>query len=282
MNPFALELRRRREAAGYASARSFYRARGGSTIGCTYKAYLNLEAGRSVPQPALALRIAAALEVSGEPARAKAYVSAYLRGLVGRPELAGFLLRALGGEAGPAERSTPFQRASELGMQPKIVGLTRRQADRLCSDGDRYWCWSVLSDDGGLWTPAALARLLDAPERRIRTALESLSTAGLLAREGGRWRCEDAGKVFRFPRASLYVPDYRKALREHWVEMARRKGRPVLRRTTVVRASEAALRRAFGYLAQTVNGLHIYSVTEPSPDSALFVAQALVRRLASF
>lgn len=282
MNEFALELRRQREAEGFASARAFYKTRGGRTFGCTYKAYLNLEAGRSVPQPALALRIAAALGVSGEAARARAYVGAYLKALVGRPELAGFLLRALGAADSPESKSTPFQRASEMGAQGKIVPLTRRQADGLCADPDQYWAWGVVSDDGGRWTPAALAKLLDLPAGRTRSALEALVKLGLLSREGGSYFCGDAGKIFRFPRGSLYVPDYRKGLRAHWAAMAVRRGRTVLRRQVVLRASEAALRRSFAYLAQALNGVHIYSTIEPAPDTGLFLAQTVIRRQASF
>lgn len=282
MNEFALELGRQREAEGFASARAFYKARGGRTFGCTYKAYLNLEAGRSVPQPALALRIAAALGVSGEAARARAYVGAYLKALVGRPELAGFLLRALGAADSPESRSTPFQRASELGLQEKVVPLTRRQADGLCADADLYWAWGVLSDDEGRWAPAALAKLLQLPAGRTRSALEALVKLGLLRREDGSYFCEDAGKIFRFPRGSLYVPDYRKALRGHWTAMAARRGRSLLRRRIVLRASEAGLRRSFAYLAQAVNGFHIYSTIDPASDTGLFLAQAVVRRQASF
>ncbi|MBI4345956.1 MAG: hypothetical protein HY553_03820 [Elusimicrobia bacterium] len=279
MNDFALELKRQRESEGFSSARSFYRARGGPSLGCTYKAYLNIEAGRSVPQPALALRIAAVLGVSAETERARAYVSAYLRGLVGRHELGGFLLRALGSARGPAAKSTPFQRATDIGFEQKTIALTRRQADFFTADADRYWCWSVLSDDGGRWLPARLARLLGAPERRIKGALEGLAREGLLSREGPEFYCEDAGKVFKFPRANLYVPDHRKALRAHWSAMAERRGRTILKKQAVLRSSEAALRRAFAYLVQTVNGLHIYSTTEPSTDTGLFVGTAVVRRL---
>lgn len=282
MNEFALELRRQREAEGFPSARAFYKTRGGRSFGCTYKAYLNLEAGRSVPQPRLAMRIAAALGVPGDPPRARAYAGAYLKGLVERPELAGFLLRALGAADSPESRSTPFQRASEIGFQKKSVPLTRRQADLLCGDADRYWLWGVLSDDGRRWTPAGLARLLEIPERRAKAALESLAKGGLVSREDGRYYCEDAGQIFKFPRGSLYVPDYRKALRGHWAAMAARKGRTVLKRVSVLRASEASLRRSFAYLAQAVNGVHIYSTTDAAPDTGLFLAQAVVKRLSTF
>jgi len=281
MNAYALELRRQREAEGFGSARAFYRARGGPSFGCTYKAYLNLEAGRSVPQSALALRIAAALGVSADKKRSRAYVSSYLRGLVDRPELGDFLLRALGGSSGPTGKSTPFQRASEIGFQQKTVALTRRQADYLCADADRYWCWGVVSDDGARWLPARLAKLLAVPERRVKAALAGLAKEGLITREGAEYFCEDAGKIFKFPRVGLYLPDYRKALRAHWSAMGARRGRAVLKRQVVVRASEAALRQSFAYLVQTVNGVHIYSTTDPAMDTGLFVATAVVRRLPS-
>ena len=59
---FGAMVRRRREDAGYASAREFYQSLGGRAFfGCTYKAYLNVEAGASHPSPRLVEKLEATL-----------------------------------------------------------------------------------------------------------------------------------------------------------------------------------------------------------------------------
>src|SRR5581483_5707266 len=104
MQDFAMTLRGLRERAGHASARAFFLARGGTRVfGCTYKAYLNIESGRSLPQPGLALKIAAELGVDAGSPQAQTFISSYLRTILGREELADFVLRVLsaGGASKP-------------------------------------------------------------------------------------------------------------------------------------------------------------------------------------
>src|SRR5438094_650062 len=96
MAGFASAVRGLRERAGFPSARSFYKSRGGPRgLGCTYRAYLNVEAGRSLPQPKLAMSIARGLGLASDGAPARDYCLAYLRSTCRSEELSSFLERAL-------------------------------------------------------------------------------------------------------------------------------------------------------------------------------------------
>lgn len=84
---FAAVIRRCRKEAGYRTARAFYVAQGGKGFfGCSYKAYANLEAGVSVPQPRLLERVAAALRLGVRREPARKFSRAYLRLILGSAE----------------------------------------------------------------------------------------------------------------------------------------------------------------------------------------------------
>lgn len=276
---FSEVLRRLRVEAGHSSARGFYRARGGRTaFGCTYKAYLDLEGGRSLPQPALALRVARALGVR-ERGRSREFVSAYLGGVLRGTDLAEFLLRALRGEPpGPADL---FQKASESSFAGRCKALNHSQSELLYRDWGAYWCFTFLSNEDGHWSLGSLAKGAGLAPARAKAALAALRRAGLAARDkGGLFFCPDTGRVFTYPRDEFFKPRTFAALKSHWDKMAARRGRRLFGRRLVVRGSESGLRSVLMDLAQTVDGSHIYAVRERGPDTGLFVVSAGARRRA--
>lgn len=270
MTPFSSVLRALRASAGFPSARAFYKAR---KLGCTYRALLDIEAGRSLPRPALARRLAAALGLAGPAARP--FAVAYLNSLAGGSELAGLMLSALEPEGGPKNESL-FRRAAEFGLQQRSRPLTRQQCELLVSDPAVYWCFTALSNDRGAWTAPELAKPLGLSPAAAREALRRLASAGLVEEDaGGRWRCPFVGAVFTFPRDRLFVPRYREALARLWSAAAR----PGLRETRLVESTEAALRALLPSMAQSVYGAHVYGRLHGGPDSAFFVVSTAVRRL---
>lgn len=281
MNGLGPALRALREQAGHPSARSFFRSSGGTrTFGCTYKAYLNVEAGRSLPQPRLALTIAQALRLADDSPRARAYVSAYLRSALGSPELCGFLTRAIGSDPAAGEPAALFARASEEAFARRTLNLSPEQADLLYSDFLAYWCFTLLSNDVDHWRAESLAEAVAAKPRAVRAALERLTRARLAARDRrGDYFCPHSGKVFRYPRDKFFVPRTLGRLKAHWDAMAARQGESIFSRRLALRTSTEEIASRFPGLAHAVNGAALYSRLEPAPDSALFTVAVNVRRL---
>ncbi|MBI3553855.1 MAG: hypothetical protein HY077_15275 [Elusimicrobia bacterium] len=280
---FSSTLSRQREAAGFRSAWAFYKACGPRLLGCTYRAYYYIESGHSVPQPELAMRLAAALKIVDDPEQSRAFVASYLQSLLERKELADFLLRTLSSGKYPHGYATLFQKASKLVFSGKQVPLTQHQADVLTSNGESYWSWTLLSNDFGHWSPLELARQLGIAQARVQSALKRLAAERLLAKDGaGRYFCPDAGKLFVFPRDKFYLPIFRAAVKRIWTEMAERKGATLFDRYYFTRASEADIRNFFPHLAQTVKGAHVHSVWEKGPDTAYVGTWASVRKIMPF
>lgn len=280
MLSFSETLRRLRRDAGFASSRAFYRGRGGErAFGCTYKAYLNVEAGRSIPQSALALKILEALDAARDPKRLRDFVSSYLRSVLGRADLADFLARAAGaGEA--AEPQSLLQKATETSFSTRAKPLTHEQAELLYRDAPAYWCFALLSNDLGHWDAAEVARRLGYPLKRVRSAMKALVEAALLSEDrGGRFFCPDCGKVFLYPREKFFMPRTLASLKGHWDTMAKSRGKTLFDRAVVLRASEGRLREYFPALAQKVYNAHLFCTDRAGRDTGIFVAEASVRRL---
>lgn len=281
---FSQGIRQLREGAGYSSARSFYKQLGGQKFfTCTYKAYLNLESGRSVPQPGLALRLAQALRISDDRQRGRQFMASYLRSLIGSEDLAGFLIQMLSEKKEATGSEALFQKASESSLSARTMPLTQEQVRLLYNDPAPYWCFTVLSDDYGHWSEAELVDLLDFKPARLRAALASLIGTGLLAQDKDKkFFCPHTGKVFVSPREKFFRPRFLELLWGHWNAMADRRGKKLLNQALLLRAPEAEFREFFRYLAQSVYGAHLYSKKERGSDTALFVIEASVRKLTAF
>ncbi|MBI3553270.1 MAG: hypothetical protein HY077_12315 [Elusimicrobia bacterium] len=283
MAEFFTVLRELRAEAGFPSAWAFYKACGPRVLGCTFKGYLYIEKGRSVPQAKFALRIAAGLKIAGDSRKTKRFATAYLRSLLGRKELAELLIRTLSRPPDPHGLTSMVQRASQRIYAGKSKAVTQVQAEVLLSDWRTYWCWIAVSDDVGRWSPARLASALGITAAGARASLEMIVKAGLFAKDQrGRYFCPNAGQAFNFPRDSFYLPRSRSLVRQLWAEMGKRKGRVLFDRYFFLRASEADILNYFPYLAQMSHGARVYAVSEKGPDTAFVAVNATVRRLFPF
>ncbi len=280
MSDFAGTLRGLRQSRGFSSARSFFRDAGGTrTLRCTYKAYLNVEAGRSLPLPPLALRLAQALGFPAEAPGCRRYISAYVRQATGRGELSAIVLKALE-EAPPSGPEELFQRASEVGFSARHRLLTEGQVRLLQRDRRAYWCFTLLSNDSGRWGVADLARTAGEPPAAARTALARLKSAGLVARgKDGLFNCPQAGRVFVYPRRKLFMSEVMTDLRRHWEGMASKRGAVLRKSSWTVVSTPERLREVMPAVTRAVYGAHVYSRRDGGPDSGIFVADVTVRRL---
>ena len=281
---FAQVVRELRQQAGHDSARSFYKRLGGQKFfDCTYKAYLNVESGRSLPQPGLALCICRALRAFDNRQRGRQLISSYLRSLIGSEDLAGFLIQVLSEKNLATGSEALFQKASESSISARTMPLTQEHVQLLYGDEVVYWAFTVLSNDYGHWSEGDLAAILGFRPARLRAALFPLIRAGLIAQDKDKkYFCPHTGKVFISPRRKFFRPRFLKLLRGLWTSMAARRGKNVFNHAVLLRAPEAEFREFFPYLAQSVYGAHLYGKKEGGSDTAVFVIEASVRKLSRF
>lgn len=284
MEEFSNLMRKYREQGGYSSARAFYKGMGGRPFfGCTYKQYLNVESGRSAPQPMLVERVASGLRVAVDEVRAREFALAYLRKTFGREALLDFIVAALSGKAAPASAASPLRQAIKRGYAERAVPLTRAQSELITASRENYWCFTLLANDRSRWDAADVARALGCDPPAVRAALARLAQAKLVTKDrSGRWSCPLAGRVFMHPREAPYLPKLSANLRRRWKEMAEVHGTEILHQHLFTRASETALRGYFPYLAQSIQGADIYTAVEKGPDTAFFLLETRVQRVMRF
>lgn len=198
MKGFWETVRALRVRAGCNSARAFHRAwqrRGAGA--CSYKAYCEIEAGRLIPSPALAARLAAALSVRPGTRQAEAFRGAYLFSATRSRNLARTLLQALSPEnasAGIAER------VLSIGMARKRHVLTAGQRRLLVEHPRTRLCLIALHASSRPWTPSALAAGLGMSAPDARAALRRLAAAGLARGRRGAYACPQGNSTLVFPR----------------------------------------------------------------------------------
>jgi hypothetical protein len=280
---FAAVLSKFREAAGYPSTRSFYRAVGGqAALGCTYTQYLNIEAGRSTPKPALVRKVMSLLELWPSDERGRELVAAYLKALLKDDEFLELALQAFAaGPPSPAPAESPLDRALKTSVQLRQIWVTQEQVGVIEGDRVAYWCFEVLCNDDRDWGTLELSRLLGFDAKAIQGALRKLKRAGLVeAAPDGRSRCYATGdKILTFPRKDMFLPDNIDRARGYLEEMAQRRGRFELYQNLTLRAGAKRLRQYYPHLLQSVSGANIYATPEGEADAGFYAVEVLVRRV---
>lgn len=278
---FAARLASLRRRRGYASAREFYKAVGGrAALGCTYAQYLNVESGRSVPNPAFVRAALALLNLQPDDPLCREAVTAYLKAAL-KDEAFLELLRQVF-SAPRAAGDAPMRRALKAAEESRLVQLTPEQVEAVEGEEKAYWCFQVFVNDSGTWDVKRLSRLLGYSPKDVTRALERLRKAGLvIAPEKGSYRVFAPGAVVTCPREDFHVP---KTL-ERWLSrLAKppRTGTVEMYRGLVIRASAARLKQYFPYLDNSVGGASIYGESAGGADTGLYVIQGVVRRLFDF
>jgi len=272
---FADLLRRYRENLGHDNPHAFFTAQGGRAFfGCTYRAYLSVEKGLSLPQPALVEKLISTLWVAVDDPKARDFAAAYLRLLVGSEDCARSIVEGL--STGP-EKAASGADESETVLSPE-------QARLLYDDEKRYWCFTLLSNDAGSWDARALAEALGWPAPAVAKALKALEAAGLARRgKDGRWRSPFGGKLLFHSKDRPYRPQDLAAMRSHWRRMAEsRAGEVIQEHPVLTRCSKGELMQYFPYLMNSLLAADRLSRVKSGPDTGFFLLELKAEELLPF
>jgi DNA-binding transcriptional ArsR family regulator len=276
---FAAVLRATREAMGFPSARAFYMQAGGRKFfGATYRQYLNVESGISGPGAQLVERMALALRLSTDKARARAFFRSYLLCLVASESLLDVIMAAMG-ETPASPGGSPLKKALARQSSEREEFLTREQADAAEASPEAFWSWFLVLADNKPRTPEELAAACGLKPAAVANALKALEKAKLVAREkDGRYRAPHLGKVVRFPRDEHF--DLRRRLTyEHAEKVAAGREKVLFRYYTLMRAPEKEVLGYAPHLVEAIEGANVCATNEKGSDTAVTLIEATVRRL---
>lgn len=280
MNALAGVLPKLREKLGMRSAHAFFRALGGSRhFGCTYKQYLNVESGRSIPGPALAERIALGLRLESTPEAAREFAEAWLRCASGSRSFFTFLSGAL---ASPDALDPLLAGTISRSFSERTALLTSEQVRYIHSSAETFWAFNLLVNDVGLATPEELSNLTGLGLKRLRAALEGLARRKLAVRERRGFRTALAGKAVVYPQDDAERARRGARARRYCRSLARKGGTEVLDQKILLRASERELAAYLPRLRQALQGAGLFAVTSRGKDTALFLLETKGTRVLSF
>ncbi len=275
-------LRRLREKAGYPSSRRFFNDHGGRKFfGSTYRQYMNVENGHSVPSPALLRQIIVALGLAHSQ-DAGAFAAGYLRSLGFDEDTLKLFVSTLSHAPRTPAEATSLVRSFARVNQERGLDVSREQFDFLSARFENYWTFTILANDHGAWTPAQLASTIGVSQTLVRRSLAKLLQLGLVRKDAsGHYRSPYVGKVIRLPNSAVFPTGF-KALRQFKDKMARTRGETLWRFHFTSRGSESHVRQYIPYLVQAVKGAEVCSVQQKGPDTVYFEVESIVRRLLPF
>lgn len=269
-------LARTRKQQGFPSAHAFYTGRDGRrTLGLTFRNYLNLESGKSLPKPERFLAIVSALGLADHAANARALAEAYLASL-GLERVTRLLA---GGKSRPRSEDWRLaELAARKALEQTTVQLTAEQWKLRADDYDANTCHLLLLNTAG-WQPVpAIARRTGIALTPVKRALRKLAAAGLAEISGEKARSALLGKSVAAPPRTPAMVGVIAALRKHQERWSER-GKLLRNAITVVRLSREDLDHLQRHMDQFMDLALLYSSAEPAPDSDIFVLRGQIHRI---
>lgn len=279
---FSKMLVRLRKEAGFPTAYRFYHDNGGADVlKISYRKYLLIEQGKSLPVLDRFSIFLYALRVVHKSAQANELIAAWLRTLAGEENYREIIEPLLAAKQGGAGFS-PMQKAMKKALDMKKYYLTLEQLESIFATKDNYLCYLALSNDTGAWTKKEFALRLKLTEGEAEKALKALAGAKILKEaKKGVYKCPLAEAMVEFPHLTTVRPELLAKLRKYQEELIAA-GAPVWIRKGVVRADELAFRDFFPLMNINLTTAQTYAVTEKTDKSALFMVEGRITKLRDF
>lgn len=280
-NEFSELLKNKRQEAGFRTAYRFFHGNGGEKFfGFSYRQYLRIELGKSVPGPERLSRLVSGLRLRNRTAPANELALSWLKTFVGADVYANVF--SFLGIPASARAVPPPQRALKNALTGRKRYLTPEQLGAALTDKETYLCFLALGTDTGTWSADTLANALAIPRQSAERALSTLFSAKLLKRAGkGRYRSAVADQMVELPQ--------REAIEDHLLEKHGAytrelisAGREEFGRSGIIRADDVIFRDLFPTLQLSLDAMMAHKARERTDNSALYYVTGRVVKLRSF
>jgi len=279
--PFSAALREMRKRQGFPTAYKFFHTNGGKeTFGFTYRQYLRMEQGKSLPECVKLYKMMLALRLVPKTYPANALAIAWLKTHIGAPAY-DWIFQFIP-ERDLKTRLPPIYDAMKNSLSAKTHYLSRRQDEAIHADLETLLCWVALSADSGAWSAAELAKTLELPPEAAERALRNLASVKLLKTAGkGKYRCPLTHMMLESPNqgnsssgAGAKWQQYRSTLLSTRKYLWFRDG--------IIRADEEAFRNFIPIMKLLLSTAESYKITRKTSKSALFYVESRIAKLRDF
>lgn len=279
---FSDTLVRLRKEAGFSTAYRFYHDNGGGLVlKMTYRNYLTIEQGKSLPAMDKLQKLYPALRLPRTTPAAKELIVAWLR--------------TLGGEEAYKEILEPIitPKAEAVGLSPVHKALQRELADSkfyitppqfraLVSSFETFKCSLTMGNDTGTWSAADIAKAIGVKPAVAEKSLKELAKVKLVKEvKKGFYKSRTAGKMANYPNMHTLAPELFVKFKEYLLKLEQ-SGACEWASKGIIRADALALRGLFPLIGANIEAAQTFAVTEKTEKSAFFYVIGKVVRLWDF
>ncbi|MEI7527584.1 MAG: hypothetical protein WCK76_01465 [Elusimicrobiota bacterium] len=278
---FSDMLCRLRGEAGFPTAYRFYHDNGGKAVmKMSYRNYLLIEQGKSLPEASRLNKLSNALRLTPKSAAAAELAVAWLRTLAGEETFENVFKHALSA-AKPQPVMSPMDKAANRAISDKKFFITPEHYKVIVASFENYLCFLAMSNDAGVWETGALAETLKLGKAVTEKALAALEKAGLMKKAGpGRWRCPLATALVEAPPLNTLDESLKKI--EAFNAQLLKAGSTIWHRGGIIRINEGDLRNLTPLMANNISASKLYATTNRTEDSALFFIEGKILKLCKF
>ena len=280
--PFSKLLVELRKGAGFPTAYKFYHHNGGKgVLKISYRNYLVLEQGKSLPALDRLGTFMWALHLFHKSAEANTFVSAWLETMAG-PDNFKELFQPLLAAKPDAQGLSPMQSAMQKAMTNTKIHISVEQMETIFANQDNHLCFHAITNDTGAWSKKEFAARLRLTEAAAQKALKALTRAKIVKEiKKGVYRSPLAGALVQYPRRELLSPELTAKMQDYGDKMAAG-GTRVLQCRTMVRADRKQFQNFFPVMQVNNDTAASYAIGEKTESSALYLVEGKITRIREF
>lgn len=278
---FSETLVRLRKAAGFPTAYRFYHGNGGAEfLNITYRRYLAIEQGKTLPLFGRLRKFLLALRLTRKSRAANELTEAWLAAMAGDQDFKDIVQPLLAQKHEEADKS-PIQNAMTSVLSQKKYFLSVRQMAVISASCTNHLCFIAMCNDSGSWTPEKLAPFIGLSTVDCAGAMKELAKVKVLKRAGRAFTYPFADRLVQYPSMNLLGKNVFARLLECQKKVIAA-GKPVWFRRGILRADAEALCGFFPLMDLNISAAHSYAITERTKHSALYAIEGRVVKLRDF
>ncbi|MCX5792473.1 MAG: hypothetical protein NTY45_09740 [Elusimicrobia bacterium] len=279
---FSDTLVRLRKEAGFQTAYRFYHDNGGGPVlKMSYRNYLMMEQGTSLPVINKLQKLYPALRLPQTTPAARELIVAWLRTMAGE-EVYKEILEPIIPAKTEAAGLSPVHKALQRTLAENKYFLTPAQFRAMLCSFETYKCSLTMGNDTGVWSVAEIAKALRVKTPAAEKSLKELAKAKLVKEvKKGFYKSRVAGQMVGYPNMSALEPELRGKF-TGYLKKLEQTGSCEWASKGIIRADALALRGLFPLIGANIEAAQTYAVTKKTERSAFFYVIGKVVRLWDF
>jgi predicted transcriptional regulator len=283
---FSETLSRFREDSGFRTAYQFYHKCGGQqAFNLTYRNYLKIENGTSLPQAdKLKTFIKLLPNLRKNSKETEELVTAWLKSSLGGENF-DFLIAPLISQKNDQTSLPLMQEALKKSLVKNTYPVSIKEMAVIVKTPANYFCNIVLSNDTGTWTKEQLAKTLNMDEKAISQALKDLIKIHFVKEtKKDNFTHMHIGKSLE---CSSYhtLPENVKTIynnKDKFIADMENNGKHIFSRRGILRVDEKAFNAFINLLKENIDIAKAYNITRKTQNSACIMLEAHITKLFQF